>query len=107
MLKNFKEEVTLIKKTYKLDKIGNSIPTKEERTILCNEKSVYGNDFYIAGQVGLKPDVVLEIHNMEYDGEQDLRYKNKNYKVIRSYRNGDYLELTAGEYINERTTNRN
>lgn len=67
-MKTFDDEVILIGReitTY--DEEGNPTKVRSEKTVFCNELSVYGSDFYNASQVGLKPQAVLEIHHFEYD----------------------------------------
>lgn len=99
-MKTFDNEVTLIGDiSYSYDDVGNTIKEQERRTILCNELSVYGADFYRGASVGLKPELVLEIHDFEYQGEKQVIYKEKLYEVLRTYDTGDYIELTVGDKL--------
>lgn len=97
-MKTFDDEVILIGREITThDEEGNPTKVRSEKTVFCNELSVYGSDFYNASQVGLKPQAVLEIHHFEYDNEDLVNYKGIEYDIIRTYKKGEYIELTVGE----------
>lgn len=94
----FSDELFLIKQVFTSDEIGNQISKDEENKVFCNVKSVARDEFYNASLAGLKPSVVFIIHNYEYNDEKIIKYNNKKYYVIRTYRaNSEYIELTCKE----------
>lgn len=96
----FNNELTLIKESENgRDEYGNPQTKREEITIFCNEESVYSSEFYVAANVGLKPQALLTIHEIEYSGETELIYKDKLYSILRTYRKGDLLELIVGDSL--------
>lgn len=86
------------------DEYGNTIYSDPIKTqILCNESSVGRIEFYSAGEVGLKPEYILTIHDFEYNGEKRAEYKNQTLEILRTYRPKDgLLELTVGVKIGSR-----
>lgn len=69
------------------------------REVFVNVKSVGSREFYQASAVGIKPEIIVEMHVADYDDETKLKYNDKTYQVIRTYsRNGEYIELTCSRY---------
>lgn len=91
------ETVVLLTSSYIEDGYGQQVPAPNiETTLLCKEKSVGRNEYYMAGQSGLKPEIVLIIKKYEYDGQQELIYKDKKYFVERTYSNSfEEIELVC------------
>ena len=87
------------------DEYGNEIETETARQVFCSVYSVGRTEFYQAAQNNLQPELVFTIsHYKDYQGEKEILYKDwtgteKRYAVIRTYRNGDSIELTATERI--------
>lgn len=87
------------------DEYGNEVESKTERQVFCSVYSVGRTEFYQAAQNNLQPEYVFVIsHYKDYEGEKDILYKDwtgteKRYAIIRTYRNGDSIELTAVERI--------
>lgn len=96
----FNDELTLIKEIEDgRDEYGNPKKTVKKTTILCNKESVYSSEFYSAANVGLKPQMLLTIHVIEYDNEVELIYQDKLYSILRTYRKGELLELVVGDKL--------
>lgn len=96
----FDDDLILIKReVVGNDKYGNTQEVKKERTILCQELSLYSSEFYSAATVGLKPEVKVAINYFEYEGEEEIIFKGQHYYILRTYRADDYLEITAGDKI--------
>lgn len=99
--------IKLISSTYTLDEYGNQVETTIERQVFCKVSSVGRTEFYQASQNDLQPSYVFEIsHYRDYHGEKELRYidwtgAEKRYTIIRTYRSGDSLELTAEERVDD------
>lgn len=56
-------------------------------------EDVYANEFYEANEQGFKPSLRLRISALNYNNEQELKYMNTIYSVIRTQ------EITADEII--------
>ncbi|MEN2765679.1 phage head closure protein [Ornithinibacillus xuwenensis] len=100
----FDKQITLIKQEYGEDNIGNPIPVGEplKRKVLAKEKSVTRNEFYSAGNTGLKPEIVFNMFRFEYEGDESIIFQNKEYKVIRSYViNSKEIELICEKVIGD------
>lgn len=92
------EEVTLIAVTSS----GNSFDRKQtiiRNTVFCAEKSVGQKEFFSAEARGLKAEYQLDIWAQDYNGEETAEYgtdkdgKPKQYKIYRTFKKGDKLEL--------------
>lgn len=91
---NWDSQLTLIQQRFESDSIGNQAETTQEVPLLARVKSVNRNEFYLAGQAGLRPEMIFEIHAIEYSGEMELIFEGKRYSIIRTYQSGqDILEL--------------
>ncbi len=73
--------------------VVNSIEYGED--IFCNEKSVKYSEFYQAQALGIKPELVLEIKQVDYNKEKYVIYDNTEYTVLRIYKTStEDIELT-------------
>jgi len=96
MMKMYNHELTLISEETVYDEYG--IPKKETKktNVLCKVQSVGRNEFYGAATTGLKPEVVFIIHDYEYNGEKEVEFEGKKYRVIRTYSTDfEEIELTC------------
>ncbi|PWE71453.1 phage head-tail adapter protein [Bacillus cereus] len=79
--------------------IEDELGQKEEvrtfnRQVFCEKKSVSQNEFFQAGQNGFKPKCVLVVYAIDYQEEQKVKYRDKEYNIYRSYeRNDEKIEL--------------
>jgi len=78
----------------------------KKRLVYCNEKSIRQSEFYQAGLLDIKPELMLEVRAEEYNAnngtsEVFLEYKNIKYVIYRTYQNREitelYLTVKAGE----------
>lgn len=99
--------IKLITSTYTLDEYGNHVETISTRTVFCKVRSVGRTEYYQASQNNLHPSYVFSIsHFKDYMGERDLFYTDwtgaeKRYTIVRTYRSGDSIELTAEEKVED------
>lgn len=100
--------ITLLKTEFSADKYGNQVETITARTtVFCRVRSVSRSEFYQAAQADLHPEYVFVLSQFrDYSGEKDLLYTDwtgteKRYSIIRTYRDGDALEITAAERIGD------
>lgn len=74
---------------------GEVIQSFEYREVFANKKSVRQSEFYQAASVGLKPELVFEIHSFEFNNDEKVRCNGKEYSIIRAYEKGEITELTV------------
>lgn len=94
--------VKLIAQTETVDAYGDHVITETERTVLADDYSVGMAETYQAMAVGYKPEVKLVLTNwLDYEGEEYVEYTPfgrhdpVRLKILRTYRNGEALELTC------------
>lgn len=74
---------------------GEPIQLYEWREVYANRKSIRQSEFYQAGNIGLKPELMFEVHNFEFNNDEKVRYNGKEYFIIRTYDKGEIIELTV------------
>ena len=97
----FDETVILIEEieTEEEDDYGNTKCKKVKSEVFCNEKSISRNEFYSASVQDLKLSYILTIHDFEYENQDKVIYKGKELYILKTYKTGEYLELTVGDKI--------
>ncbi|HEL1640799.1 phage head-tail adapter protein [Streptococcus suis] len=83
-----------------LDDLLQETFVDKETEISCNKRSLTRSEYYFASQSGMRPSMVLEVHNFEYDGQKFLLFEGCKYKVLKTFENGDNVELTCEEVAN-------
>lgn len=97
----YNETITLIKEEKAVDAFGDLVITTTETEVFAEAKSIGTKEFYQAQATGLRPEIKFVIADyLDYNGEQSLKYTpfgdvERVYSIIRTYRNGTSLELTA------------
>lgn len=86
---NIAEKIYLQTIAYSVDSIGQRKPTISETAVFALVESVGMNEFFQAGEMGLKPDLKFVVRLMEYSGEANLRYGTEIYSIYRTYRRKD------------------
>lgn len=94
-------EIKLIsKKVTGKDKLLQPIFKDVEVTLLCRKKKVTRSEFYQANQAGLKPSLVVEIRNFEYENQEFAKFEGKQYRILKTYPiDSEILELTLSEVL--------
>ena len=88
------DKLTLVKRTYELDRYGIQRETEETSEIFCNVADISSSEFFEASQTGLKPELRFDILVAEYSGESLVLYNGDYLNVYRVYqRSKDYVEL--------------
>lgn len=88
--------------TIEYDEAGNQIETREETTVFCFAESVSRSEFYSAASAGLKPEWTITISNgIDYNEQKLARFHGELYSVIRTYRDGDSVELTLERKVGD------
>ena len=84
------EIATLIKRTY--DGAGRK---EFKRTVFCGFRSIGQKEFYASSSTDFRPELKLVLADyLDYDNETLVDYNGQRYRVLRTYRNGQELELT-------------
>lgn len=93
--------LTLIQQTQTVDEYGDPETQETRRDVFCKVGSIGQKEFYQAQAVGLQPEVkfILADH-LDYGGETTVEHNGTRYRVLRTYRAGQQLELTAYREVN-------
>lgn len=71
-------------------------PDGSPREVFCGLRSVTRSEFYQANATGYKPELVFILADYyDYNGETLVDYDGQRYRVIRTYRTGQALELVV------------
>lgn len=92
----------LIVQEMKDDHLGQHIPIEKKRQVFCAQTSIYSQEFFSAGQSGIKSTLMLVVDSEEYDGQQILEYEDKRYSIYRNFPRSDgqtelYCEVRVGD----------
>lgn len=91
----FNDVLELISITITKDEIEQEIETETLRQVFCDRQSISQNEFFQAGQTGIKSAHKFVINSLDYQDEKQLKYKGKDYSIYRTYEMNDYIELYA------------
>ena len=84
----------LIKREYGKDDI--------KREVFCGFRSIGMKEFYQASGTAYHPELKLVLPDyLEYDGETLADYNGQRYRILRTYRTGQELELTLEKASDE------
>lgn len=88
------ELIYLVKEVKTKDNLGVYHTEPVKRRVFCNVSSISAAEFFDGGRAGLNPAFRMSLFYADYDGEQILEYKGKNYAIYRTFLKGtDTLEL--------------
>jgi len=68
-----------------------------ETEVFAKQNSVSRNEFFAAGNQGMRPEYVFSVFAGEYNGQTVCEYNGERYAIYRTYRpeDSDYMELYA------------
>lgn len=90
----FDKVIYLLSSSNSENDIGDTINTPKRRKMYARKKSVRQSEFYQAASTGLKPEITFVIWNFGYEGESELEFEGKKYRIIRTFEKDDKeLEL--------------
>lgn len=91
----------LISQTTSVDDYGDPVIQETARQVFCRKASIGQKEFYQAHALGLQPEMkfVLADH-LEYQGETLVEYDGQRFRLLRTYRTGQELELTVYREVN-------
>lgn len=98
----YNEVINLIAESRSVDQYGDTEVVRTVRPVFAELKSIGQSEFYQAQAVGLKPEIKFVLPDyLEYNDEKIIEYQRFNeeevleYSVLRTYRNGNALELVC------------
>lgn len=100
----FNDVINLVKQTKTVNEYGDHVVAETVRTVFAEVKSVGYGEFYQANAAGFKPEIKFVLADfLEYEDEPVVRYTRftgstetaDEYRVIRTYRSGNLLELVC------------
>lgn len=98
----YKEIITLLSETQEPDETGELIKVVKTKEIYAKLLSVGQKEFYEAMAQGLQPEYKFEIADyLDYTNEKKIIFNNIKYKVLRTYRKGNQLEITVAGDVNK------
>ena len=66
------------------------------RTVFCGLRSIGQKEFYEASALDFYPEMKFVLADyLDYNGEQLLEHNGQRYRVLRTYRTGQELEITV------------
>lgn len=66
-----------------------------KREVFCGFRSIGMKEFYSANSTDYRPELKLVLADyLDYDGETLADYNGQRYRILRTYRAGQELELT-------------
>lgn len=78
-------------------------PEETRNEVPCSVRSVGYNEFYAAKNAGIEPSVVFVLALAEdYAGEKVVEWNGARYRVIRTWMQGDGIEITCEPATNDR-----
>ena len=84
------EIAVLVKRTYE-----NAQWIEVHREVFCGVRSIGMKEFYAASTTDFRPELKLVLADyLDYDDETVVVYNGQRYRVLRTYRTGQALELT-------------
>lgn len=93
--------LTLIRLETTLDEYGDRVSTEIRREVFGEPVSIGLKEFYQAHAVGLQPEVKFRLSDyLDYENEQLVEHDGQRYRVMRTYRTGQALEITCYREVN-------
>lgn len=93
--------IFMISTTQSVDEYGDPVIAEEKRQVFCQVASIGQKEFYQAHATGLKPEIKFRLADyLEYQQEKLVEYSGNRYHVLRTYRDGQELELTCYSEVN-------
>ena len=95
------EVLTLIQQAHGVDEYGDTVTTETTREVFGRLASIGQAEFYQAHAVGLKPELKFILADyLDYENETLVEYLGQRFRVLRTFRNGQELELTLYQEVN-------
>ena len=93
--------ITLVQQNRSVDDYGDPVITETTRDVFAKLGSIGQKEFYQAHAVGLQPEIKFVLADyLDYDGEEIILHNDQRYRVRRTYRKGQELEITVYREVN-------
>lgn len=93
----FRDVISLISENPAAHGVFDTI-TETSRQVFCSVRSVGMTEAYTALSNGLNPQFVFVLSDYaDYQGEKICSYNGTRYRIVRTYRNNQQIELTVEE----------
>ena len=94
--------ITLISRSgASVDDAGDRIFTESSRDVFCAVMSIGEKEFYQGHAAGLQPEIKFLLADYyDYEGEEIVEFDGVRYKVLRTYRKDNELEITCTRELN-------
>ena len=79
---------------------GEPVDTVTYRSVFADKQSVRQTEFYEAKQLDLAPEVMFVVRSIEFQNDEFVRWKEKVYRIIRTFDKGETIELVVGALNN-------
>ena len=90
------EVLTLIQQSLGVDEYGDPVATETSREVFGRLGSIGQAEFYQAHAVGLKPELKFILADcLDFENETLVEYQGQRYRILRTFRTGQELELTV------------
>lgn len=88
--------ITLVSVANTVNELGDTVSVRTEREIFAEVRSIGMKETYEALAHGLKPELTFVLADYyDYNDEMIVIYEEKEYRVLRTYRNSNALELVV------------
>ena len=95
------EILILITVTHHVDEYGDLVTSETFREVFAKLSSIGQKEFYQAQAIGLQPELKFVLADyLDYQGETLVEHEGQRYRVLRTYRAGQELELTVYREVN-------
>lgn len=95
------EILTLIRTVHGVDDYGDPAVAETFREVFCRVASIGQKEFYQANAIGLQPEIKFVLADyLDYQGELLVEHNGTRYRVLRTYRTGQELELVCYREVN-------
>lgn len=95
------EILLLIQQTHGEDDYGDLVTKETSRQVFCGVRSVGQKEYYQAHAVGLQPEIKFVLADyLDYENEMLAEYNGQRYRVLRTYRSGQELEIVCYREVN-------
>lgn len=96
------DEITLITLAEPEERLNaNGFPneqSEEQQTVFCNKKPVGYQEFFKSQQAGRQVDFKVDVHAIDYSGQQLAEFMGKRYQILKTYEiDDDTVELTLSD----------